>query len=159
MKLTGGTLITVGALTALGFAAGAPALSGKLTTMGVSAKEKAAIIAWANANEQTFLKLSPAFLAAGNAVNARKISVLHTDCVKLKAVIRKVQHLPPIPDSSIASLFKESLSNLMAGTKACISGTAHGSVNASLLKTTGNDWKKGGNELVKVGHELAAAVS
>lgn len=121
----------------------------------VTAKERAAVIAWVTAHQSLFNKLETGFQAAANAASKNKIQALHNDCLSLKKVITTVKAAPPIPDATIELVFKSSLANLMAGTLDCISGTStSGSLNPSLLNKASKYWETGGNQLIKVGEEL-----
>lgn len=153
-KVTAAALV---GLAVLGPFGAAPALAAVPGTK-VSAKEKVALMAWVDKNQGVFEDLGNAFQKAGTAANSGKASTLHTDCVDLESVIRKVQAAKPIPVQAIETVFKESLSNLMTGTLDCVSGTQGGHVNNGLLKKTGTYWKKGGNQLITVGKDLDKAL-
>lgn len=151
-----GGLVTVSLATGLLVnGATAWASASQVPAPAISATEKAAVVAWVMANEDSFTKLGSAFQAAGNAADNDQVPTLHKDCVGLEKVIVKVQKLAPIPDATIEALFKASLKNLMAGTVACVSGTtASGSLNPTLLKKASKDWETGGNQLLTVGNDL-----
>jgi hypothetical protein len=163
-----GTIVAIGALAGTTFAgpgtAGASPVagpaSGHVQAAKVSAKEKAAVIAWVTAHESAFTKLETGFDSASTAASKDKIATLHRDCVSLKTVITGVQALPHIPDPTIEAVFKSALTNLMDGTVDCVSGTStDGSVKPALLTTASKYWETGGNQLIKVGQDLDALAS
>lgn len=142
----------------LGVATGAgpvwasPGVPGPAT---VSAKERAAVLAWLTAHPKVFNRLQASSGLAAHAASDDKVAALHLDCLNLKKVVAGAQAIAPIPDASIETVFKSALADVMGGTLDCINATsATGSLNHTLLEQASKYWETGGDQLLKVAEDL-----
>jgi hypothetical protein len=80
-----------------------------------------------------------------DAVNSQSNTQLNSDCDSVNTDVQALQHDPPVPDSSINTLWQQALSHIAKGATEC-SGAVVGQ-NVQEANAAHNDLVAGGNDL------------